>query len=868
MAVDDASSGSSVPMYTGASHTGGIVSRSKFFAAAPLTDESDIIHLDDDKEEVQIIESDDELWGSFQPDEPTLVEDVPARSALAVPARRSTPALSSSFQLPPPEPFPYKPLARSPPVFAPAPLDSQSRSAGIHTTLGYDPKTDPLYPEVMNVLKTTYGLTSFRKNQLEAVLATLNGRDVFVLMPTGGGKSLCYQLPAICGNGKTQGVTFVISPLIALMLDQVKELEEKHVDVVLFTGDMAADERIRATNRLNGQGEKPRLVYITPEKLQASDSMMKTMEKLHAANELARFVIDEAHLVSTWGRDFRGSYINLGTLRKSFPNVPIIALTASATPSVQKDVADQLGLKSYVLLSQSFNRANLRYTVRGKPSNTTKAAIQYIQNEHPKQCGVIYCNGRDKCEKVASDLRGQGIEAKHFHAKMTEKDKRHVLQSWKNGRTDVIVGTIAFGMGINHANVRFVLHYDVPSTLIGYYQETGRAGRDGKPADCILYYSWGDCQSHFNRIRENEDLGAEDKRRQINEMQEVIQFCLNDVDCRRVLLLKHFDEQFDPQHCGGTCDNCTSTIPATAEDVTETAISLIHMMEEVQKSRINITRPQAIDVFKGSAKKEFLAKKLNRFDSYGAGKNLPLARIERIFDHLSSLQVFASITETNNGGYPVTYTTLGPTYRDYLRVGSRVIMKFRTSQKTGRKPASKKGQAPRARRNGPNQDLEDDPIDEVEQTNNVAGPASSVWPPPRSAATRAVLHTDSMGPAMGCYGELKDLRLQISENDGVDAEEILGDGTLQALSFILPEDLAGFKDALDGDDADEPDKKWEQYGHRFLGICIKYRMRRDPTASLRPGPSTAKPPIEFHPDNMHQRFDYRSGTSKPSSNGG
>ena len=321
MAVDDASSGSSVPMYTGASHTGGIVSRSKFFAAAPLTDESDIIHLDDDKEEVQVIESDDELWGSFQPDEPTLVEDVPARSALAVPARRSTPALSSSFQLPPPEPFPYKPPARSPPVFAPAPLDSQSRSAGIHTTLGYDPKTDLLYPEVMNVLKTTYGLTSFRKNQLEAVLATLNGRDVFVLMPTGGGKSLCYQLPAICENGKTQGVTFVISPLIALMLDQVKELEEKYVDVVLFTGDMAADERIRATNRLNGQGEKPRLVYITPEKLQASDSMMKTMERLHAANELARFVIDEAHLVSTWGRDFRGSVCHSLLLQSALTQV-------------------------------------------------------------------------------------------------------------------------------------------------------------------------------------------------------------------------------------------------------------------------------------------------------------------------------------------------------------------------------------------------------------------------------------------------------------------------------------------------------------------------------------------------------------------
>ncbi|THH06507.1 hypothetical protein EW146_g9590 [Bondarzewia mesenterica] len=785
------------------------VEKSKYFFEAPAAQDRYVPVAPDDteveQEEVQTVETDDEkLWDSLHDRWSAIADDAP------VPARASAST-----------PAPSAPQSFTAPAFAPALLQSQPGPSSLAASDAFpvsDLSSNPCHGEVMEILKRDFHLRSFRKNQLEAILATLAGRDVFC--------------------GRTQGVTFVVSPLIALMMDQSQELQDKGVDVEMFTGEMSPEDRNRMRLRLTDRGPKPRIVYVTPEKLDANNIMKSLLAKLYRENQLARFVIDEAHLVTTWGRDFRESYAQLASLRREYPNVPIMALTASATPAVQSDVVNQLGLKDPVFLTQSFNRANLRYTVLGKPNNLTKAIIQYIKSNHSGHSGVIYCNGRDKCERVAAELVNQNIKARHFHAKMAETDKKLILKEWKDGRTDVIVGTIAFGMGINHASVRFVIHYDCPSSLIGYYQETGRAGRDGQPADCILYYSWSDCQSLLNRIRENEDLKTEDKERQVMDVREVIQFSLNDVDCRRVLLLSHFEEKFDPHQCEDTCDNCASTVPVVEQDVTGAAINLIKLIQEVETSRSKITRTQAIDVFRGSTKKDLMTKNLNRFRSYGAGKDVPQAQTERIFDHLASLQVFGSFQESNNGGYPVTYAGLGPMHRDFLYNGGTLLMKFRVQSKSVRKPSSRA--APRLKRKGPHQDLPEDPID---------------------------LYVDNEDDpnVTACYEDLKALRSEITNTEHLDSEEdVLTDGTLQTLSFTLPSDHPGFMKALDGPDADDAKAKWTIYGRQFLPICIKHHMRR-PAAENSSNLSTAHPPpAQFRSEDLHQRFGYQAGaSSKP-----
>jgi hypothetical protein len=382
--------------------------------------ESEAAHMD----EIPVPHSDDALWDNV---DPIVEEDV------------------ASFPLDP-DAFPKS-----------STLTKTTSLSGPDRT---DQTATPYYAEIMRVLKEVFGFHSFRKHQLEAINATLAGRDVFVLMPTGGGKSLCFQCPAACRGGKTRGVTVVVSPLIALMQDQVKTLESKGVDVVLWNSENTSDDVYEIKQRLLAD-KKPAMVYVTPEKLKESYALKGVLARLYRDAELARFVIDEAHCISSWGRDFRDAvsshcpnhtfynaifvvqYMALDSLREDYPEVPIMALTATAKRNVVDDIVHRLKMQDPVILKESFNRSNLHYDVRPKPKNVLEEIAAFIKSRYPNKCGIIYALSRNSCEEIAKDLREKhGLKAKHYHAKMNSQDKRTTQTDWKSGRCDIIVATV------------------------------------------------------------------------------------------------------------------------------------------------------------------------------------------------------------------------------------------------------------------------------------------------------------------------------------------------------------------------------------------------------------------------------------------
>jgi bloom syndrome protein len=551
----------------------------------------------------------------------------------------------------------------------------------------------PWSDDVKKTLRERFRLKGFRENQLQAINCTLSGKDAFVLMPTGGGKSLCYQLPSLIESGKTHGVTVVVSPLVSLMEDQVQHLRNLQIQACILNSQSTPEEKqyIREALNDNRPQEYIQCLYVTPEMVSKNQTMVETFERLYRRKQLARLVIDEAHCVSQWGHDFRPDYKLLGNLRSKFPDVPVMALTATATENVKADVIHNLGMKGCEIFSRSFNRPNLYYEVREKKKGLD-AIASLINDKYRGQTGIIYCLSKKECENMAESLtKNHKISAKHYHASLDAAEKPRVQKEWQAGRVKVIVATIAFGMGIDKPDVRFVIHNSVPKSLEGYYQETGRAGRDGKRSGCYLFYGRGDA-GKIRRMIDDGEGDWEQKQRQHQMLRKMVAYCENKSDCRRVQVLNYFSEVFHRDACNLQCDNCNSTASFEIQDFTELAGQAISLVRRVKNDKVTVLH--CVDVFRGHENKKIKDLGHNQLDEFGVGKDLDRENAERVFYTLLSEGAISEDNVVNKSGFPNQYVNLGTNYREYERGQRHLQLQVRISPrgkgKTQTKTKSKK----------------------------------------------------------------------------------------------------------------------------------------------------------------------------------
>ncbi|KAL2011994.1 hypothetical protein VTN00DRAFT_4712 [Thermoascus crustaceus] len=589
----------------------------------------------------------------------------------------------------------------------------------------------PWSKDVKAVMRDCFHLRGFRPNQLEAINATLSGKDVFVLMPTGGGKSLCYQLPSVISSGRTRGVTIVISPLLSLMEDQVTHLEKLKIKAFVINGEVDAERRkwVLETLASSRADQIIQLLYITPEMINKNQRLLNSLQKLHRSNKLARIVIDEAHCVSQWGHDFRPDYKELGEIRAKFPGVPVMALTATATENVKVDVMHNLGMRGCEVYSQSFNRPNLTYEVRQKKSakDVIPSIAETITTSYKNQSGIVYCLSRSDCEKIAKQLKKEyGIKTAHYHAGMDPEARSTVQRNWQSGKHQVIVATIAFGMGIDKPDVRFVIHHTMPKSLEGYYQETGRAGRDGKRSGCYLYYGYKDTGALKRMIDEGEG-SPEQKDRQRQMLRNVIQFCENKSDCRRVQILAYFNESFRREDCNACCDNCKSDSVFEVHDLTRYAASAVSLVRHLEKRKEKVTLLYCVDIFRGATTKK-IKDEHKRLPQYGVGSDLAPGEVERLFYRLLSEEAFKERNIVNGRGFASQYIYLGRTAADFENGRRQLKLQVRVS------PNGKSNASRANHRTGVRAAAEDYP-----QSTNVSSPIQSAAR--RRNRNRTVLET-------------------------------------------------------------------------------------------------------------------------------
>ena len=449
------------------------------------------------------------------------------------------------------------------------------------------------------ILKNTFGYGAFRSVQKDVVAAILGGGDAFVLMPTGGGKSMCYQIPSIVRNG----VGIIVSPLISLMKDQVDALVRCGVDAAYYNSSLKVAEAAAVLERL--KAGKLDLLYVAPERL-----LSATFAKILHDIDLALFAIDEAHCVSQWGHDFRPEYEKLGRLREEFPSVPILALTATADEHTRKDILQCLNIEKAQQFVSSFDRPNIRYLVAEK-RKPMRQLLEFL-DDWKGESGIIYCMSRKRVEEVAVHLQRQGIRAMAYHAGMPGRRREQVQDDFLHDRIRVIVATIAFGMGVDKPNVRYVVHHDMPKSVESYYQETGRAGRDGMESEALLLYSSADVNL-VKRLIDNVE-SREQKRIEIHKLNSMIGFS-EALTCRRRVLLGYFGEQLKTP-CGN-CDVCLDP-PETFDAIKEAklAIQCIRELEE------NYSKGYVVDVLRGSTAARIKEREHDKLKSYAAGMDL------------------------------------------------------------------------------------------------------------------------------------------------------------------------------------------------------------------------------------------------------
>ncbi len=483
---------------------------------------------------------------------------------------------------------------------------------------------------MIDTLQQVFGFQAFRPFQAEVIEQLIAGRDAFVLMPTGGGKSLCYQIPAL----HRPGVAIVVSPLISLMKDQVDALQANGAHAACYNSALSAAEAGQVLSRLH-EGRLD-LLYVAPERLLNEDFLarLKTLKP-------ALFAIDEAHCVSQWGHDFRPEYVQLGRLRELFPEVPMIALTATAEMQTRLDILHRLRLSSPYQVIAGFDRPNIRYTVvdKAKPYLQLSAFL----DQHGDEAGIVYCLSRKRVEDVADRLRRDGSRAEAYHAGLTAEERQRVQDAFQRDDVDIVVATVAFGMGIDKPNVRFVVHYDLPKNIESYYQETGRAGRDGLPAEALLLFGYADIA--LNRGLIEKGGNPNQKRIEIHKLNAMVAYAESGT-CRRRVLLGYFGENQE-QDCGN-CDICLH--PPQRIDATEDARKALSCVYRLgQCFGIGHT----IDVLRGAKTQRLLDLRHDGLSTYGIGRE----RSQEHWRHLLQQLIHHGYLEQDIANYSVLKLT-------------------------------------------------------------------------------------------------------------------------------------------------------------------------------------------------------------------